>query len=202
MYHLAATDPEAAALVAREMIRESSTIELIASENFVPTCIMQVPGPVLTNKYAEGYAGKRYHSGCEVIDGIESLAIERAKKLFGEDHANVQPHSGVNANLAVYMALRHGGTFPTKARSASPESTTGPSHTASTREHKPRMIVAGCSACSRVIDFERFRKIADSVGALLLVDMTHIAGLVATRPFLLNTSLVPSIWMPYLPNVE
>jgi len=185
---LAAADPEAAALVAREMIRESSTIEMIASENFVPTCIMQVPGSVLTNKYAEGYPGKRYHGGCEVIDEIESLAIERARKLFGADHANLQPHSGVNANLAVYMDLLHEGTFPTEARSASPESTTGPSHTASTGEHKPRMIVADCSAYSRVTDFERFRKIADSVGALLLADMVHIAGLVAAG---LHPSPVP-----------
>ena len=206
MFHLTAADPEAAALVAREMIRESSTIELIASENFVPACIMEAQGSVLTNKYAEGYPQKRYHGGCEVIDEIETLAIERAKALFGADHANVQPHSGVNANLAVYMALldpgdtilgmnlSHGGHLS----HGSKVSITGKYYQAFSygvdpeteqidfnqvekmaMEHKPRMIVAGCSAYSRVIDFARFRGIADQIGAYLLVDMAHIAGLVA-----------------------
>ncbi len=215
MFHLTAADPEAAALVAREMIRESSTIELIASENFVPACIMEAQGSVLTNKYAEGYPQKRYHGGCEVIDEIETLAIERAKALFGADHANVQPHSGVNANLAVYMALldpgdtilgmnlSHGGHLS----HGSKVSITGKYYQAFSygvdpeteqidfnqvekmaREHKPRMIVAGCSAYSRVIDFARFRGIADQIGAYLLVDMAHIAGLVAAG---LHPSPVP-----------
>jgi glycine hydroxymethyltransferase len=206
MRNLIIADPEVAALVARETIRESSTIELIASENFVPPCIMEAQGTVLTNKYAEGYPGDRYHGGCEVIDEIESLAIERAKKLFKADHANVQPHSGVNANLAVYMALLepgdtilgmdlgHGGHLS----HGSKVSITGKYYRALSygvdpetelidydqvrklaKEHKPRMIIAGCSAYSRVIDFRCFREIADSVGAYLMVDMAHIAGLVA-----------------------
>ncbi|MFP4481189.1 MAG: serine hydroxymethyltransferase [Thermovirgaceae bacterium] len=206
MYHLTAADPEAAALIAREAVRESSTIELIASENFVPSCIMEAQGTVLTNKYAEGYPGNRYHGGCEVIDEIENLAIERARALFGADHANVQPHSGVNANLAVYMALlepgdtilgmdlSHGGHLSHGSR----VSITGKYYKAFSygidpqteqidydqveqlaKEHSPRMIVAGGSAYSRVIDFPRFRKIADRTGAYLLVDMAHIAGLVA-----------------------
>jgi glycine hydroxymethyltransferase len=206
MYNLTAADPEVSALVARETIRESSTIELIASENFVPSCIMEAQGTVLTNKYAEGYPGNRYHGGCEVIDEIESLAIDRAKSLFGAEHANVQPHSGVNANLAVYMALlepgdtilgmdlSHGGHLSHGSR----VSITGKYYRAFSygvdaeteqidynqveqlaKEHKPRMIIAGCSAYSRVIDFARFREIADRVGAYLLVDMAHIAGLVA-----------------------
>jgi len=206
MYNLSAADPEVSALVARETIRESSTIELIASENFVPACIMEAQGTILTNKYAEGYPGNRYHGGCEVIDEIESLAIERAKSLFGADHANVQPHSGVNANLAVYMSLlepgdtilgmdlSHGGHLS----HGSSVSITGKYYKAFfygvdpeteqidydqveslAKEHKPRMIVAGASAYSRIIDFARFREIADRVGAYLMVDMAHIAGLVA-----------------------
>ena len=206
MVKLTAVDPEAARLVAKELVRESSTIELIASENFVPECIMEAQGSVLTNKYAEGYPGRRYHGGCEVIDEIESLAIERAKALFGAEHANVQPHSGVNANLAVYMAfldpgdtvlgmdLRHGGHLSHGSKA----SITGKYYRTfaygvdekteqidydqvqkSAKEHRPRLIVAGGSAYSRTIDFERFRKIADSVGAFLMVDMAHIAGLVA-----------------------
>ena len=206
MNKLCAVDPEIAALVARELVRECSTIELIASENFVPECIMEAQGTILTNKYAEGYPGRRYHGGCEVIDEIESLAIERAKTLFGADHANVQPHSGVNANLAVYMALlepgdtilgmdlRHGGHLS----HGSKVSITGRYYRSfaygvderseqidydqvakAAKTHRPKLIVAGGSAYSRIIDFERFREIADSVGAFLLVDMAHIAGLVA-----------------------
>lgn len=205
MFKLNAVDPEAARLVAKELFRESATIELIASENFVPECIMEAQGSVLTNKYAEGYPGRRYHGGCEVIDEIESLAIERAKTLFGAEHANVQPHSGVNANLAVYMALlepgdtilgmdlRHGGHLS----HGSKVSITGKYYRSfaygvdekselidydqiaeAAGKHKPKLIVAGGSAYSRVIDFARFRKIADSIGAFLLVDMAHIAGLV------------------------
>jgi glycine hydroxymethyltransferase len=206
MQNLIVADPEVAALVARETIRESSTIELIASENFVPPCIMEAQGTVLTNKYAEGYPGNRYHGGCEVIDEIESLAIERAKKLFKADHANVQPHSGVNANLAVYMALlepgdtilgmdlSHGGHLSHGSKvsitgkyyraiyyGVDPETELIDYHQVGklAKEYKPRMIIAGCSAYSRVIDFRCFREIADSVGAYLMVDMAHIAGLVA-----------------------
>ncbi|MDO9509190.1 MAG: serine hydroxymethyltransferase [Thermovirgaceae bacterium] len=206
MNKLNAVDPEAAALVARELVRECTTIELIASENFVPECIMEAQGTILTNKYAEGYPGRRYHGGCEVIDEIESLAIERAKTLFSADHANVQPHSGVNANLAVYMALlepgdtilgmdlRHGGHLS----HGSKVSITGKYYRSfaygvdektelidygqvaeAAKTHGPKLIVAGGSAYSRVIDFARFREIADSVGAFLMVDMAHIAGLVA-----------------------
>ena len=206
MQNLIVADPEVAALVARETIRESSTIELIASENFVPPCIMEAQGTVLTNKYAEGYPGNRYHGGCEVIDEIESLAIERAKKLFKADHANVQPHSGVNANLAVYMALlepgdtilgmdlSHGGHLSHGSKvsitgkyyraiyyGVDPETELIDYHQVEklAKQYKPRMIIAGCSAYSRVIDFRCFREIADSVGAYLMVDMAHIAGLVA-----------------------
>lgn len=208
MNRLSAVDQEAARLVAKELLRESSTIELIASENFVPECIMEAQGTILTNKYAEGYPGRRYHGGCEVIDEIESLAIERAKALFGADHANVQPHSGVNANLAVYMALlepgdtilgmdlRHGGHLSHGSKA----SITGKYYRSfaygvdektelidyeqiaeAAKTHKPKLIIAGGSAYSRIIDFERFREIADSVGAFLMVDMAHIAGLVAAK---------------------
>lgn len=206
MYRLGAVDPEAASLLAKELIRECTTIELIASENFVPECIMEAQGSILTNKYAEGYPGKRYHGGCEVIDEIESLAITRAKTLFGAEHANVQPHSGVNANLAAYMALlepgdvilgmdlRHGGHLS----HGSKVSITGKYYRSfaygvdEKTERidydqvadiagtcRPKLIVAGGSAYSRIIDFGRFREIADSTGALLMVDMAHIAGLVA-----------------------
>ncbi|MCF7936131.1 MAG: serine hydroxymethyltransferase [Synergistales bacterium] len=215
MYNLTAVDPEAAALVGRETVRESSTIELIASENFVPACIMEAQGSVLTNKYAEGYPGKRYHGGCGVIDDIETLAIERATSLFGADHANVQPHSGVNANLAAYMALlepgdtilgmnlRHGGHLSHGSQASitgryyrafaygvdpETEQLDYPRIEEMAREHRPRMIVAGGSAYARVIDFHRLREIADQVGAYLLVDMAHIAGLVAAG---LHPSPVP-----------
>jgi len=206
MHKLEAVDPEVSALISKELLRESTTIELIASENFVPECIMEAQGSVLTNKYAEGYPGNRYHGGCEVIDQIEDLAIRRAKELFGAEHANVQPHSGVNANLAAYMALlnvgdtilsmdlSHGGHLS----HGSKVSITGKFYNAvfygvskkteqidldQVRDlaiaHKPKLIVAGCSAYSRFIDFEAFRRIADEVGAYLMVDMSHIAGLVA-----------------------
>ena len=208
MSMLSLVDPEVAALLDREAARQNMTLEMIASENFVPPAILEAQGSILTNKYAEGYPGNRYHGGCEFIDGIEALAIERAKALFGADHANVQPHSGVNANLAVYQAvlqphdtilsmdLRHGGHLSHGAKA----SITGRFfnivpygvHPETERidydhveklalEHKPKIIIAGGSAYPRVIDFARFREIADKVGALFMVDMAHIAGLVAAK---------------------
>jgi len=208
MRTLSLVDPEIAALLDKEAGRQNSTLEMIASENFVPPAILEAQGSILTNKYAEGYPGNRYHGGCEFIDGIETLAIERAKSLFGADHANVQPHSGVNANLGVYQAvlqphdtilsmdLRHGGHLSHGAKA----SITGRFfnivhygvHPETERidyeqveslalEHKPKIIIAGGSAYPRVIDFARFREIADRVGALFMVDMAHIAGLVAAK---------------------
>jgi len=199
-------DPELAEAIEGEKARQNLTIELIASENFVPEVILEAQGSVLTNKYAEGYPGKRYHGGCRFIDVVESLAIERAKSLFGAEHANVQPHSGVNANLAVFMAmlepgdvilgmdLRHGG-HPShgtavnisgkffRAFSYGVDRESGRiDYDEAERialEHRPKMIIAGGSAYPRVIDFARFAEIADTVGAYFLVDMAHIAGLVA-----------------------
>ncbi len=199
-------DPELAEAIEGEKARQNLTIELIASENFVPEVILEAQGSVLTNKYAEGYPGKRYHGGCRFIDVVESLAIERAKTLFGAEHANVQPHSGVNANLAVFMAmlepgdvilgmdLRHGGHLSHgtavnisgkffRAFSYGVDRETGRiDYDEAERlalEHRPKMIIAGGSAYPRVIDFARFAGIADKVGAYFLVDMAHIAGLVA-----------------------
>jgi glycine hydroxymethyltransferase len=208
MSMLSLVDPEVAALLDKEAARQNSTLEMIASENFVPPAILEAQGSILTNKYAEGYPGNRYHGGCEFIDGIEALAIERAKSLFGADHANVQPHSGVNANLGVYQAvlqphdtilsmdLRHGGHLSHGAKA----SITGRFfnivhygvHPETERidfdqveslamEHRPKIIIAGGSAYPRVIDFPRFREIADKVGAFFMVDMAHIAGLVAAK---------------------
>ena len=208
MRTLSLVDPEIAALLDKEAGRQNSTLEMIASENFVPPAILEAQGSILTNKYAEGYPGNRYHGGCEFIDGIEALAIERAKSLFGADHANVQPHSGVNANLAVYQAvlqphdtvlsrdLRHGGHLSHGAKASitgrffnivsygvSPETERIDTDQveALALEHKPKIIIAGGSAYPRVIDFPRFREIADKVGALFMVDMAHIAGLVAAK---------------------
>ncbi len=199
-------DPELAAAIEGEKARQNLTIELIASENFVPEVILEAQGSILTNKYAEGYPGKRYHGGCRFIDVVESLAIERAKTLFGAEHANVQPHSGVNANLAVFMAmlepgdvilgmdLRHGGHLSHgtsvnisgkffRSFSYGVNRQTGLlDYDEAERlalEHRPKMIIAGGSAYSRTIDFPRFAAIAEKVGALFLVDMAHIAGLVA-----------------------
>jgi len=208
MRTLSLVDPEIAALLDKEAGRQNMTLEMIASENFVPPAILEAQGSILTNKYAEGYPGNRYHGGCEFIDGIEALAIERAKSLFGADHANVQPHSGVNANLAVYQAvlqphdtilsmdLRHGGHLSHGAKASitgrffnivsygvSPETERIDTDQveALALEHKPKIIIAGGSAYPRVIDFPRFREIADKVGALFMVDMAHIAGLVAAK---------------------
>jgi glycine hydroxymethyltransferase len=203
---LAAADPEIAAAIRHEHERQFEHIELIASENFTSRAVMEAQGSCLTNKYAEGYPGRRWYGGCEYVDVVETLAIERAKELFGADHANVQPHSGSQANMAVYfsvltpgdriltMDLAHGGhlTHGHKANfsgklyevhhyGVSPE-TEMIDYDALERQAadvKPKMITAGASAYPRTIDFERMRAIADSVGAYLFVDMAHIAGLVA-----------------------
>ena len=203
---LSAVDPEIATAIRHEVERQRDTLELIASENFVSEAILEAVGSPLTNKYAEGYPGKRYYGGCEYVDVAESLAIERAKSLFGADHANVQPHAGAQANLAAYlalmppgstllgMALAHGGHlthghkvsasgifFKAVQYGLSPQ--TGlldyDKVASLAREHKPQVIVAGASAYPRLIDFARFRAIADEVGARFVVDMAHIAGLVA-----------------------
>ena len=199
-------DDELWEAIQSEEIRQEEHIELIASENYTSPRVMQAQGSVLTNKYAEGYPGKRYYGGCEYVDIAEQLAIDRAKALFGADYANVQPHSGSQANAAVYMALcqpgdtvlgmslAHGGhlthgakpNFSGKLYNAIQyglDPATGEIDYAEVerlaREHKPKMIVAGFSAYSRVIDWQRFRAIADEVGAYFFVDMAHVAGLIA-----------------------
>ncbi|MEX0738787.1 MAG: serine hydroxymethyltransferase [Pseudohongiella sp.] len=199
-------DPELYTAIEGERQRQEEHIELIASENYTSPRVMEAQGSVLTNKYAEGYPGKRYYGGCEFVDDVETLAIDRAKQLFGADYANVQPHSGSQANAAVYMALlKPGDTVLGMSLAHGGHLTHGASVSFSGRiynavqygikddtgeidydqvealalEHKPRMIVAGFSAYSRIIDWMRFREIADKVGAYLLVDMAHIAGLVA-----------------------
>jgi len=203
---LSAVDPEIAAAIGHEIERQRGTLELIASENFVSEAILEAMGSPLTNKYAEGYPGKRYYGGCEFVDVAESLAIERAKALFGADHANVQPHAGAQANLAAYlalmppgstllgMALAHGGHLTHghkvsatgiifKAVQYGLSAETGlldyDQVASLAREHKPQVIVAGASAYPRFIDFARFRAIAGEVGARFVVDMAHVAGLVA-----------------------
>lgn len=200
------TDIEVYNSIKREEKRQREHIELIASENFTSIAVREAMSSVLTNKYAEGYPGKRYYCGCEYVDEIESLAIERAKKLFGAEHANVQPHSGANANLAAYLALcKSGDTILGMSLPAGGHLTHGTKVNISgkifnsisyglnpeselidydeverlAKEFKPKVIVAGASAYPRIIDFQRFREIADSVGAYLMVDMAHIAGLVA-----------------------
>ena len=203
---IAGFDPELAKAIADERNRQEDHIELIASENYTSPRVLEAQGSVLTNKYAEGYPGRRYYGGCEFVDVAERLAIDRAKQLFGADYANVQPHSGSQANAAVYLALLspgdtilgmsldHGGhlthgakvNFSGKLFKAFQYGIKSDSGTIDydqveslAREHRPKMVVAGFSAYSRVIDWERFRAIADSVGALLFVDMAHVAGLVA-----------------------
>ncbi len=199
-------DPELAESIYAELNRQRSKIELIASENFVSKAVMAAQGSILTNKYAEGYPGKRYYGGCEFVDVAENLARERAKKLFGAEHANVQPHCGANANLAVYFALlepgdkvlgmdlAHGGHLS----HGSPVNISGKYFhfegygvekdtevldydkvRAKAKEYQPKLIVAGASAYPRKLDFKIFREIADEVGAYLMVDMAHIAGLIA-----------------------
>jgi glycine hydroxymethyltransferase len=203
---LAEVDPEVARAIDAELRRQQLTLEMIASENFVPRAVLECQGSVLTNKYAEGYPGRRYYGGCEHVDVVEQLAIDRAKQLFNAEHANVQPHSGAQANAAVYhamlapgdtimgLALPDGGhlthgmklnvsgrLYDVHAYNVKPETgyidMDALEHKA--RECAPRMIVAGWSAYPRILDFERFRAIADEVGAYLMVDMAHFAGLVA-----------------------
>ncbi|BCA79811.1 serine hydroxymethyltransferase [Desulfuromonas sp. AOP6] len=203
---LAKFDPEIASAIQRETGRQEYSLEFIASENFVSENVLEAQGSVLTNKYAEGYPGKRYYGGCEFVDVAEQLAIDRAKTLFGAEHANVQPHSGSQANMAVYfsvcqpgdtilgMNLAHGGhlthgspvNFSGKLFNIIPygvERETGRIDYGEVErlalEHKPKMIVVGASAYSRTLDFPTFRQIADKVGAVVMVDMAHIAGLVA-----------------------
>src|SRR5208282_5451499 len=199
-------DPEVAEALRDEVRRQATGLELIASENFVSEAVMEAMGSVFTNKYAEGYPGKRYYGGCENVDRVECLAIERAKKIFGAEHANVQAHSGTQANISVYitalqpgdvvlgMNLAHGGhlthghplNFSGKTYKFVPYGVTEDTERIDydeverlARENSPKMIVAGASAYSRIIDFERLAKIAQSVGAVFFVDMAHIAGLVA-----------------------
>jgi glycine hydroxymethyltransferase len=204
---LTQADPEVASACDAELARQRSTIELIASENFTSPAVLEAAGTVLTNKYAEGLPGKRYYGGCEKVDVVEDIARERAKKLFGADHANVQPHAGAQANMAVYfalltpgdtvlgMSLAHGGHlthgspvnfsgkwFDVVPYGLDPETETIDYDEVArlAKEHRPKMIIAGASAYPRTIDFERFGAIAREVGAYLMVDMAHIAGLVAT----------------------
>jgi glycine hydroxymethyltransferase len=212
---LAEVDPEIAEVLERELERQQRTLEMIASENFVPLAVLECQGSVLTNKYAEGYPGKRYYGGCEYVDIAEQLAIDRAKSLFGAEHANVQPHSGAQANAAVYHALlQPGDTLMGLELAHGGHLTHGMKINVSGRlyqiaayqvdrdtslidmdevervalECRPKMIIAGWSAYPRQLDFPRFREIADAVGAYLMVDMAHFAGLVATG---LHPSPVP-----------
>ena len=212
---LAEVDPEVAAAVAAELHRQQSTLEMIASENFAPVSVMEAQGSVLTNKYAEGYPGRRYYGGCEYVDVTEQLAIDRVKSLFGAEFANVQPHSGAQANTAVFFALlqpgdtilglslAHGGhlTHGMKINYSGKMFEVVPYQVRESdglvdmdeverlaREHRPKMIIAGWSAYPRQLDFARFRAIADEVGACLMVDMAHFAGLVAAG---LHPSPVP-----------
>ena len=199
-------DPQVAEAIRHETERQEYNLELIASENFVSEAVLEAQGSILTNKYAEGYPGKRYYGGCDHVDVVENLAIERAKELFGAEHANVQPHSGSQANMAVYFAackpgdtvlgmnLSHGGhlthgspvNFSGKLFNIVPYGVSPESQTIDYAEverlaeqHKPKMIVVGASAYPRIIDFPAFRAIADKVGAVVMVDMAHFAGLVA-----------------------
>ena len=203
---LADTDPEVAAAISDEMIRQQDQIEMIASENIVSNAVLEAQGSVLTNKYAEGYSGRRYYGGCEHIDVVETLAIERAKKLFNCSFVNVQPHSGAQANQAVFLALlQPGDTVLGMSLEAGGHLTHGARPNLSGKwfnavqygvdkqtgqvnfddvqalaeKHRPKLIVAGASAYPRELDFAAFRRVADSVGALLMVDMAHISGLVA-----------------------
>lgn len=215
MKHLSNQDEKVFAAIQKELGRQRTKIELIASENFVSEAVMEAQGSVLTNKYAEGYPGRRYYGGCEYVDIVEDLARDRAKEIFGAEYVNVQPHSGAQANMAVYftileqgdtvlgMNLSHGGHLT----HGSPVNFSGVQYKfvdygvdettqyinyedvmAKAREHKPKLIVAGASAYPREIDFAKFREIADEVGAYLMVDMAHIAGLVAAG---LHQSPVP-----------
>jgi len=213
--HLKQTDPQIYAAIQKELSRQNDNLELIASENFTSLSVLEAQGSVLTNKYAEGYPGKRWYGGCEYVDIVETLAIQRAKELFGAEHVNVQAHSGSQANMAVYFAaVEPGDTVLAMDLAAGGHLTHGHPHNFSGRffkmvgygvdkktetlnydeiaglakQHKPKMILAGASAYPRTLDFKRFREIADSVGAYLFVDMAHIAGLVAAG---LHPSPVP-----------
>ena len=215
MSFLEQVDAEVFAAIQRETRRLEGNLELIASENVVSEAVLEAQGSVMTNKYAEGYPGKRYYGGCEYVDEVETLAISRAKELFGADHANVQPHSGSQANMTIYLAvlkpgdsylgmnLAHGGhlsmgspvNFSGFIYHVIPYGVSEKTETIDydgverlAKEHRPKLIVAGASAYPRVIDYPRFRKIADGIGALLMVDMAHIAGLVAAG---LHPSPVP-----------
>lgn len=206
-FYLKDADPEIYSYIEEEEDRQEHNIELIASENFVAEAVMEAMGTALTNKYAEGYPGKRYYGGCEIVDKVETLAIERMKALFGAEHANVQPHSGSQANMAVYMAmlqpgdkilgmnLSHGGhlthgspvnfsgklyNFISYGVSKDTETIDYEALREQAIAEKPRMIVAGASAYSRVIDFEKMADICREIGAYFMVDMAHIAGLIAT----------------------
>jgi glycine hydroxymethyltransferase len=210
------TDPEIARAILEETVRQAGKLEMIASENFVSEAVLEAQGSIMTNKYAEGYPAKRYYGGCEYVDVAETLAIERCKQLFGADHVNVQPHSGTQANMAVYfsvlepgdtilgMNLSHGGHLS----HGSPANFSGKLYNvvaygvdketetidfneveAQARKHKPKLIVVGASAYPRTIDFNKFREIADQVGAVIMADIAHIAGLVATG---LHPSPVPN----------
>ncbi|MGV8081942.1 MAG: serine hydroxymethyltransferase [Syntrophales bacterium] len=215
MTNLKKTDPEIAGAILQETVRQAGKLEMIASENFVSEAVLEAQGSIMTNKYAEGYPAKRYYGGCEYVDVAETLAIERCKKLFGADHANVQPHSGTQANMAVYFAtlqpgdtvlgmnLSHGGHLS----HGSPANFSGRLYNVvaygvrkdtetidfnevedQAKKHKPKLIVVGASAYPRTIDFEAFRRVADSVGAVVMADIAHIAGLVAVG---LHPSPVP-----------
>ncbi|PYT14838.1 MAG: serine hydroxymethyltransferase [Acidobacteria bacterium] len=206
LHVLRQSDPEVAAALEAEVARQDDTLVLIASENFASRAVLEAMGSVFTNKYAEGYPGRRYYGGCENSDTVERLAIERAKAIFGAEHANVQPHSGSQANMAVYLAmlkpgdtvlgmdLSHGGhlthghplNFSGRYFRIVPYGVSRETELLDyeqmerlAREHRPRMIVAGASAYSRVIDYPRIRRIADEVGALVMADIAHVAGLIA-----------------------
>ena len=215
MSFLQQADPEVFSAIQKETARLEGNLELIASENVASEAVLEAQGSVMTNKYAEGYPGKRYYGGCEFVDEVESLAIARAKELFGADHANVQPHSGSQANMTVYLSvlkpgdtylgmnLAHGGhlsmgspvNFSGFIYHVLPYGVSEKTETIDydeverlAKEHRPKLIIAGASAYPRIIDYSRFRQIADQVGALLMVDMAHIAGLIAAG---LHPSPVP-----------
>ncbi len=206
MKHIKDVDVDVYSAIQEELSRQRNKLELIASENIVSEAVLEAQGCIMTNKYAEGYPGKRYYGGCEYVDKVEALAVERAKALFGAEHANVQPHSGTQANMAVYftimepgdtylgMNLSHGGhlsmgspvNFSGKIYNVVPYGVRKDDHRIDydqvrdlAKKHRPRLIIAGASAYPRIIDYARFKEIADEVGAYLMVDMAHIAGLIA-----------------------
>ncbi|MDD5775150.1 MAG: serine hydroxymethyltransferase, partial [Candidatus Omnitrophica bacterium] len=206
MKHLRSLDPDVYGAIRKEITRQQDNLEMIASENFTSVAVLEAQGSVLTNKYAEGYPGRRWYGGCEHVDVIEELAIERAQALFGAEYANVQPHSGTQANMAVFfVALKPGDPYMAMDLACGGHLSHGHAHNfsgmfykaipygvdrktecidydvlaAMAKKHRPRMILAGASAYSREIDFKRLRQICDDVGAIMFVDMAHIAGLVA-----------------------